>query len=148
MIEIDYYLNDGANWQAQAVLAYIRAHYFEATDMAYKNGSSKAKVRVGRFENCREQGYVFSIIYDYTKQKNFCVYEHRNSDNICVLVNNTFTINTPTIDEMWEGKKDKWDYDKSFEFGKVVECGDWIIDEMAEFVASCMDEEKENQESE
>lgn len=135
MMNLESYLNDGANWQAKCVLYYLQYKYDSILDATYNKdyGINMGKIKVGRFENCREQGYVFSILYKF-HQKNYCVYEHRNSDSICVLINEVDTINTPTIEEMWEGKKDKWDYDKSFKYGQVIECAEWIEKDMKEFL--------------
>lgn len=129
------YLNDGANWQAKCVLNYLQSMYSSILDKTYvaDYGYYKANIEVGRFENCREQGYVFSLRYKF-KQKNYCVYEHMNSDNLIVLINDTYTINTPTLDEMWAGKKDKWDYDKDFKYGQILECGNFIAEDMKKFI--------------
>jgi len=84
MIDVKNYLDDGANYKAQAILAIIRGYREEIAEVA--NHPESVMVNVGRFENCREQGYVFSIWYEYKFIKHYAVYEHRNSDNICVLV--------------------------------------------------------------
>ena len=120
-IEVKQYLNDGANWQAQAVLAFIRGN---EGDILYCGGfdseHGKNSIHVGRFENGREQGYVFSLIVDYINSlKNVVVYEHRNSDAICIkFFDGNFT-DTPTIKDI--PMKDKRDYDKSFNCGEVKE---------------------------
>lgn len=63
MTDINNYLNDGANWQAQAVLCYLRGNEFEYSNGYYdsENREYLAKIKVGRCENCREQGYVFTF---------------------------------------------------------------------------------------
>ena len=98
MIDINNYMNDGAGWQAQAVLAYLKGNLGPILADAYYKTS--VMVEVGRYENCREQGYVFTLRFHTKKQgciqRNYAVYQHRNSDSICVLISNTFTINTPT----------------------------------------------------
>lgn len=138
MLKIDSYMNDGADWQSQAILAYVRAHIYMAIDASYYEPANDyiAKLRVGRYENCREQGYVFQISYEgTTKIKNFCVYQHKNSERICILVNDTYTINTPTWEVMWENKDRE---DKDFQCGEIIECGKWLIDEMKKFVLECV----------
>lgn len=131
MINIENYMNDGANWQAQAILAYIRHHKDNITYYAEHHGL-KADIQVGRFENCREQGYVVRLCVDSLVIKNYCFYEHRNSVNISILTNNTTTLNTPSVKEMWEGRKDKYDTDKDFEFGEIVRAGEYILNSMME----------------
>ena len=81
-MKIENYLNDGANWQAKCILYYLQSMYSYITDSTYNANYKRyeAIIDVGRFENCREQGYVFSLRYK-TEQRNYCVFEHRNSDN-------------------------------------------------------------------
>lgn len=135
MVQIKQYLNDGANWQAQAVLAYLRSKYSEIEHRWYneKIGQYVPELTVGRYENCREQGYVFSVHCSFA-QRNYAVYEHRNSDNLIVLVFDRLTINTPCGEEVWGNMKDKYDYTKGFECGKIVECGDYIIEDAQAFI--------------
>lgn len=139
MLSIDSYMNDGADWQSQAILAYVRAHIYMAIDKSYYQPSNCyfARVKVGRYENCREQGYVFKVTYEGTIDVlNLCVYQHRNCERICILVNNAFTINTPTIEDMWKGKDRE---DKDFQCGEIVECGEWLIEEMRKFIEKCVE---------
>ena len=67
MIEIERYMNDGANWQAQAVLAAVRYFSDMTLDASYDKEKKKnrAKIVVGRYENCREQGYVLTLLVDW-----------------------------------------------------------------------------------
>lgn len=41
------------------------------------------ELEIGEFENCREYGYTYSLLGGI-QDNVFCVYEHRNSDNICI----------------------------------------------------------------
>jgi hypothetical protein len=139
MIDIKNYMEDGACWQAQAVLAYVKGNITELTDSRYFNKS--LQVGVGRYENCREQGYVISIRFYGKKdddfeyvQRNYAVYQHRNSDTICVLISNTWTTNTPGIDDMWKDKGENprsSDYDKGFGRDGIVDCGEYILEDIA-----------------
>ena len=159
MIKIDSYLNDGANWQAQCVLAYLRAYienaFWETADKY--SGTQKElfvkeikdnfiRMSVGRFENCREQGYVFTLHYRkkngdrmIPEQEHYGVFEHRNTDDIVVFISNTFTINTPNISEIYNGR-DKYGYDACFGWGKVVKCGDWIINAIKSTLSKIFEE--------
>ena len=140
MINVESYLNDGANWQAQAVLAYVRANRCSALECTFEKRFADygAEISVGRYENCREQGYVFMISLfspEETKCKFWAVYEHRNSDELCVLINGGYyPINTPRSDEMWHGKTYPGGLDKSFRYGEIKECGDWILASMRKFL--------------
>lgn len=131
MITIRNYMNDGANWQAQCVLAYLRRMQETVTDCAWNEQRKKsdAEIQVGRFENCREQGYVFSLWYNYKQVVHYAVYEHRNSDSLIVWKFNGNFINTPRPDDFMVNKS-KYDYTKSFNEGEIIKCGDWLIDEM------------------
>lgn len=144
MINIENYMHDGANWQAQSVLAYLRVTKNDAINKTWNKKFLKydASVEVGRYENCREQGYIFSVLYN-GEQRNYCVYEHRNSDDLCVVVFDAATINTPTNDMVCEAMGDsKWNYMKAFGFGEIVSCGDYIIEDMKEFVNKAIESNK------
>ena len=142
-MNIEHYMNDGACWQAQAVLAYVKGNIFRLTDDKYHKTSLNAYV--GRYENCREQGYVISIKFFGMKddkpvsvQRNYAVYQHRNSDTICVLISNTKTIDTPGVDDMWKDKGEnpsKYDYDMGFDWDNISGCGDYIITDMTNFLS-------------
>lgn len=139
MAQIREYMNDGANWQAQAVLAYMRGHIFRIEDVVkytHKDKNLYLHTKVGRYENCREQGYVFSIQVGI-KERHYAVYEHRNSDQLIVLIANGLNMNTPSVDFMWKDRGEnatKYDYNKSFNWGEITECGGWIIDDMLGWV--------------
>lgn len=144
MINIENYMHDGANWQAQSVLAYLRVTKNNAINKTWNKRFHKydASVEVGRYENCREQGYIFSVLYK-GEQRNYCVYEHRNSDDLCVVVFDAVTINTPTNDMLFEAMGDsKWNYTKAFGFGEIVSCGDYILEDMKEFINKVIESNK------
>lgn len=49
----------------------------------YDADKESIELEIGAFDNCRESGYTYSLIGG--EQDNvFCVYEHRNSDQICI----------------------------------------------------------------
>ena len=78
MNKIEQYLGDGANWQAQAVLAYLRMAAFRVRECT-KPLIADPEIEVGRYENCREQGYVFRLKVGTEILMNYAVYEHRNN---------------------------------------------------------------------
>ena len=138
---IECYLNDGANWQAQSVLGYLRSIRESIVEKTWSDSARRyeALIYVGRYENCREQGYVFTISYK-GEYKHYAVYEHRNCDSLIVLINDGFSMNTPSVDFMWKGHMDengettKWGYDKDFDFGEIIQCGDFIAEDMKNFI--------------
>lgn len=143
MIDIKNYIDDGAHWQAQAVLAYIRYYSSIVTDIKKDNGI-KVEIKVGRYENCREQGYIFTLYYGWKPIMNYCVYQHRNNDQLCVLKFKTeCNINTPTLEDVWKDKKDKYDVDKFFEFGEIVPCGDFIMKDMENYITGIIEKPKQ-----
>lgn len=123
MVEIKSYMNDGACSQAQAVLTFLRPRSYELGD--------NADIRVGRFENCREQGYIFTLVYSGVQVAHYTVYQHRNSDNICIIKFRGSFLNTPTLDDVLKDRKDKYDIDKYFDYGEVLECAEWIANDMS-----------------
>lgn len=135
MINIENYLDDGANWQAQCVLAYLRTiGNLKVQDLTWNEEKERydGELRVGRCENCREQGYVFTLIYGIDQLAHFWVYEHRNSDILCVVEFKGFFINTPTIANI--PINDKYDTTKDFACGEVIACGEWIVERIAELI--------------
>lgn len=135
MINIGYYMTDGANWQAQCVLAYLRSiGKSEVEYLTWNNDKHRyeGELSVGRCENCREQGYIFTLTYGAKQLVHFWVYEHRNSDVLCVVEFEGFFINTPTIDNI--PMKDKYDTTKDFACGDVVSCGEWIVKRIKEYI--------------
>ena len=150
MIEISKYLQDGANYQAQAVLAIMRAREAEVRSHSlekYKTlksldedasrlfhyAAENTHIEVGRYENCREQGYVFTLYLGIDQDKHYAVYEHRNSDQLIVLCppKKNYTTNTPTIEQMWgDRNRGKYDYNKAFSCEQIVECADYICEDM------------------
>lgn len=135
MIDIGYYMTDGANWQAQCVLAYLRSMgKSEVEYLTWNKETSRAKgeLCVGRCENCREQGYIFTLTYSAKQLVHFWVYEHRNSDNLCVVEFEGGFINTPTINDI--PMKDKYDITKDFPCGDIVSCGEWIVERIKEYI--------------
>ena len=145
MTRIENYMNDGANWRAQAVLAYMRGNIFRIEDKVeyeYKGVFDYFTTKVGRYENCREQGYVFSIQVGNEKERHYAVYEHRNSDNLIVLISEGLCMDTPNVDFMWKDKGEnatKYDYDRGFCWGEIVKCGEWIIEDMLGWIDKLAD---------
>lgn len=131
MTELNKYMYDGANYQAQCVLAYLRNNNIEES---WNGHEYAAKIKVGRWENCREQGYVLSLRMS-GEQLNIAFFEHRNSDEICAVRWEQITINSPTIDTAKFGDvyKDKYDVSKSVNWECFREMADWIHRELTAF---------------
>ena len=134
MMNIKNHFVDGANWQAQCVAIYLRQYQIEVVERTWDKEwhEYKARIEIGRCENGREQGYIFTLVHQdkglYKQIVHFWVYEHRNSDCISVVEFDGMFMNTPTIDRI--PMKDKYDTTKDFKWGEILECGDWIIKEM------------------
>jgi len=136
MTKLENYNNDGANYQAQAVLAMLKGHGNIESSWNDQHKTYFADILVSRWQNCREQGYVLCLKGSgYTRQLNVAFFEHRNSDSICAIKWEQSTINAPTIDsaEFGDVYKDKWDVSKSVGYGKVNEMADWIFNELTKF---------------
>lgn len=122
-MKIKEYLNDGANWQAQSVLAYFKS--------IIPCNSYVTNVEVTRYENCREQGYIFYLSKG-GKQMNVAVYEHRNCDALCIVAFEC-SPHFPSREEVWEHMNDKWDVTKDFKEGEIKACTEAILDIFEEF---------------
>lgn len=122
-MSIEHYLNDdGANWQARCVLVYL--------------SSQMPNLEVVRYKNCREQGYIFYKSIG-NQQMNVAVYEHRNSDALCIVSFEKFTgLSSPKAEDVWENMEDKWDTTDNFDCGDILNCGDTIIEMFQEFEES------------
>ena len=131
-MELQNYLSDGANWQAVGVMAYLRSRTEYAMNTA-THANVFSQLTIGRYENCREQGYIVSCKVN-GGQRNWCFYEHRNTDRLCVVVFDCFSIDTPSKEKVWEVMKDKYDVTKDFECGEILECGQYILEDIKEFV--------------
>ena len=127
------YLNDGANWQARCVLANLGSVCFDEKSIS---------LDCGRYENGREQGYVFTARMN-GKQRNYAVYEHRNSDDLCIVVNDAATFGTPQASVMYGSMNDKYDVTKSFQYGQILECGMWIYNDIEKWAKELSEAENE-----
>ena len=155
MARIEHYMNDGANWQSQAILAYVRAYVYQIEDKLeygeHKGVFNYFSTRVGRYEKCTEQGYVFSVQIGFHNERHYAVYEHKNCDNIIVLIAEGLCMDTPSVDFMWKDKGEnasKYDYDKAFSYGQIVECGRWIIKDMLSWIDEIAEKKKNEVEEE
>lgn len=139
MIEIDKYLNDGANYQCQMVLCYLRMKENGLAEMCFfGNGDdfmfSKSHIVVGRFENCREQGYVFGVrARDINElEDKWMVVEHRNADSIKVRHFRSICLNTPSIDACYDDKRlveEKW-----FKCEDIITASEYIYNGMVKAI--------------
>lgn len=136
MTKLSSYMDDGANPQARAVLAYLQRYDGIGDSWNEEFRRYDADIQVARWENCREQGYVVSLrSLDYSKQLNIAFFEHRNSDSIVAVKWEQISINSLTIDTAQFGNiyRDKWDYSHSERVGEAMAMAIWIIDELTEF---------------
>lgn len=129
---------DGADFQAQAVLAYVRyrigSGIERSWDAAYHRYSAEPKVT--RYDNGREQGYVVYLrSRDYQEQINIAFYEHRNSDSIHAVLTNERTFNAPVKDDILKVMTDKYDTTQSVSVGDAAALAEWIVEQLNEFWA-------------
>lgn len=136
MKSLNVYGNDGASYQARAVLAVLQGKVSDGLECSWntENTCYDAEVKVARWENCREQGYVV-ILRKGPEQLNIAFFKHQNSDDICAVRWEQVTTNSPTIGtaQFGKGYKSKYDVSKSVGCHKFVEMADWIIFELTAF---------------
>jgi hypothetical protein len=126
-MELINYLNDGANYQARAVLMYLQGISHDLEDPS---------PNVARWENCREQGYIVSIrTKNHNKQLNIIFFEHRNSDSICAVKWEQLSTNSIGITnaEFINIYKDKYDVSFSVSYGEIKEMAYWIHQQLEDF---------------
>jgi len=136
MTSLAEYLNDGANYQAKSVLAFVQR--FSDVEQSWNHEYKKydALITVARWENLREQGYVLSMrTKNNDKQLNIAFFEHRNIDNICAVKWEQITWNSPNIDNAVFGDIYRDKYDTSFDvgYGEVKKMADWIVNQFNDF---------------
>ena len=136
MTNLENYLEDGAGYQARAVLMFLQSacNIEDSWDDKFKKYD--AEIKVARWENCREQGYIVSLnSRGYKDQLNIAFFEHRNSDSICAVKWQQSSMNSLTIEDAKFGDVYKTKYDVSFDvkYGEVLKMSDWIINEFTEF---------------
>lgn len=135
MIYLHEYAQDGAGHSARAVLAYLQMTFGDGIEESWNSEHKcyKAIPRIGRWENCREQGYVIRMRgKTANRQINIAWFEHRNSDEICAIIWEQSTINSPTIDtaEFGDVYKDKYDISHSVKWDRAADMAKWISDEL------------------
>jgi hypothetical protein len=132
------YFNDGADNQAQAVRAFLGDFEIEASwnDI---HSEYEANIRTGRWENCREQGYVLSLLNKDRVQLNIAFFGHRNSDSIHAVKWEQNTLNSPNIDNAKFGGvyKDKFDTSFNVRYGEIRKMAEWIEDELEKHWNDC-----------
>ena len=132
MTKLKNYLYDGANYRARATLMFLQLYSEIEDSWNDKSKRYEGELEVGRWENCREQGYAVYLTAKNGKQLNIAFFEHKNSDNICAVKWQQNSINTLTIDNAKFGDvyKDKYDTSHSVSYGKAYEMAEWIINEL------------------
>lgn len=136
MTPLDHYMQDGANKQARATLCFLQGMTIEES-WNKERSQYDAEIRVARWENCREQGYVVMLRRPDSKTLNIAFFEHRNSDNICAIRwEQSAYPNSPNIDTAQFGDqcyKDKYDVSHSLGYGKAFEMAEWISAALIDF---------------
>jgi len=137
------YLQDGADNQSRCVLACLQLIIGDGIEESYNDRRhGYTPIRIGRWENCREQGYVVSFDDKNFAQLNIAFFGHRNSDDICAIEWEQKTINSPTIDTAKFGiiYKDKYDVSKSCNYGEFMKMAEWIKAELVKHWNKGMEE--------
>jgi len=133
-----HYNEDGANKQAQATLAFLQYFIGDGIETSWNSEYHcyDADIRVARWENCREQGYVVTLrSKDYKQQLNVAFFEHRNSDSICAIKWFQNTLNSPTIHtaDFGEVYKDKYDTSHDVGYGEAAKMAEWVKNQLELF---------------
>jgi len=131
-MELKNYMQDGANHQAKAVLAYLQENDGIGESWNDKLNCYDARIEISRWENGREQGYIVSLRNSFHEQLNIAFFEHRNSDSICAVEWVQNSMNSITIDTAKFGNiyKNKYDVSHEVEYGFAVLMADWIWDRL------------------
>lgn len=136
-MEMKNYMQDGAYASARAVLVLLQGIGDIESSWNEEFKDYDARIKVARWENCREQGYVvFMRSADYKRQINIAFFEHRNSDSICAVKWEQVTGNaSPTIESADFGDvyKDKYDTSHAVSYNQHYDMAKWIKGELEKF---------------
>lgn len=135
MATIKDYMNDGAHPSAKAVLALLSWFDIEESYDSERR-VYRAEIKVARWHNCREQGYVLSLnSKDYSRQLNIAFFEHRNSDSIHAVKWEQNTLNPPTINtaDFGDVYQTKWDTPHSVSYNQHYDMAEWIKEQFTDF---------------
>lgn len=120
------YLDDGADLQAQAVLAFVKVEV--------QDWGEAFRFDVDRWNNGREKGYVISYIptleVNPLRQLNIAFSESRNSDCIVVCAFECQTINPPTFMNRTE---EDWRNEESFDYKNFAGAAKYIVESIYNF---------------
>lgn len=138
MTDILKYMNDGAYPHAQAVMCYLKYSLGDGIEGSWNDERKRydAEIKIARWENCREQGYVVSLrTKDFNRQLNIAFFEHRNSDDLCAIKWEQTSLNSLTIDTAKFGDvyKDKYDVSLSVRYDEIAKIADWIKSQFESF---------------
>lgn len=128
--------SDGANHQARAVLEMVRYLLGDGIESSWDDEYKRytAEIQFTRFDNCREQGYVIYLRdKSFSKQINIVFYEHRNSDELYVQINDKRTFHAPTLEDITSTMKDKWEAAFTAQFGEITPIAAFIVKKLEEF---------------
>ena len=133
---LNYFVNDGANHQARATLCYLEMYSDIESSWDKENKVYQAHPVISRWNNCREQGYVVSLVSsDNKRQLNIIFFEHRNSDAICAVKWEQKSFNNMNIDiaDFGNNYKDKFDTSHDVDYGECSQMAKWVYDQLEEF---------------
>lgn len=133
--KLQNYFSDGANCNVQSVLCLLKHKIGNGIEESWNDEykTYEADIKVARWENGREQGYIVYLINKNNEQLNIAFFEHRNSDNLCAVKWIQNSINSLTIENAdFKNKvyRDKWDVSVSFNYNQAYELAEWLFNEL------------------
>lgn len=152
MTKIESYMHDGAGWQPQAVLAYLRSKNEQILDETWnaRRWRFDGSIEVGRYEEYLNQGYVISVVCypadEKCSMKNYIVYQDKDNEGISVFSFVGVYSVTPSRHDKHYAMMDGIGSTKEFACGDIVGCGDWVADDMKQFIHTSL--ENANKETE
>lgn len=127
----------GRNTQAHLLLTYLSMQDFSLPQQPY------AYLTTTPYCNCREQGFVISL-HIKSMRYNYCFYEHRNSDSLCVLMwQGLIPVSGAVTPDDIPHFTDKYIVDKSFGYMQLFEAYQWLEGELRKVIESVLEQEEE-----
>lgn len=127
------------NIQPQALAVGHLLNGWGGIESSWDGNRYLAKIETAPWYNGRERGLVMVLSDRLWQCQKVCVavvYEHRNSDSVCVVnwESEHGYLNPPTLNDIPEGTyKDKWDTSASFKYPGCQQAADYIYNIFEKF---------------
>lgn len=128
MIHLDQYLQDGADYQARAVLIDLQGQLSTGRNSNNYQDAYESHVKVARWDNQQEQGYVLTLVNNNNQQLNIAFYTHQSIEYITAIKWKQNLKDTPNPNNSELPKNINKHYNTSYhvKYREYQKISDWI----------------------